>query len=100
MAVVHIPALLRPLTGGLERCEVAAGSVRELIFQLDALHPGVRERLLEGDALRSGLSVFVDGTARREGLDYELEPDSEVHFVPAIAGGIGISRRPDTGEEF
>jgi hypothetical protein len=37
--------------------------------------------------LRSGLSVFVDGLVRREGLDFEVSSDSEVHFIPAVAGG-------------
>ena len=92
MPVVHIPALLRPLTGGADRRELAARTVRDLIFELDALYPGVRARLLEGDRLRSGLSIFVDGLVRREGLDFELAPASEVHFIPAIAGGLSVRR--------
>jgi molybdopterin converting factor small subunit len=87
VAVVHIPALLRPLTGGLARQEVAAGTIAELIAALDARYPGVAARLLEGGRIRPGLSVFVDGQVRREGLEFELSPTSEVHFIPAIAGG-------------
>jgi molybdopterin synthase sulfur carrier subunit len=87
VAVVHIPALLRPLTGGEARHEIDAGTVGELIEALDAAFPGVRERLLDGDRLRPGLSVFVDGLVRREALEFELSAQSEVHFVPAIAGG-------------
>ena len=71
-------------TGGEKQ---RSGTVRELIAGLDALYPGVAARLVEGDRLRSGLSVFVDGLVRREGLDFELAPSSEVHFIPAIAGG-------------
>ena len=87
MPLVHIPALLLPLTGGLRQQQVSGKTVGDVIDQLDKLHPGIRERLLEGDRLRSGLSVFVDGLVRREGLDFELSPESEVHFVPAVAGG-------------
>jgi len=87
MPLVHIPALLLPLTGGLRQQQVSGKTVGDVIDQLDKLHPGIRERLLEGDRLRAGLSVFVDGLVRREGLDFELSPESEVHFVPAVAGG-------------
>ena len=91
MAVVHIPALLHPLTGGNAEKELEAGTIRDLIHALDALYPGVEARLIEGNRLRSGLSVFVDGQVRREGLDFELSSESEVYFVPAIAGGTGKS---------
>ena len=90
MPLVHIPALLLSLTSGVREEQVPGKTVRDLIEQLDKLHPGIRERLLEGDRLRSGLSVFVDGLVRREGLDFELSAESEIHFVPAVAGGDGI----------
>ena len=37
------------------------------------------------DAL--GVSAIVEGEATVLGLRQQLEPDSEVHFLPAIAGG-------------
>jgi molybdopterin converting factor small subunit len=79
-------------TGGEKH---GSGTVPELIAELDALSPGVGARLLEGDRLRSGLSIFVDGLVRREGLDFELAPSSEVHFIPAIAGGRRAAREHD-----
>ncbi len=87
MAVVHIPALLLSLTGGDQESAVTGTTVGELIEQLDIRYPGIKRRLVDGDRLRAGLSVFVDGSVRREGLQYELSPQSEVLFVPAIAGG-------------
>ena len=90
MPLVHIPALLLSLTGGVRQQQVPGDTVRELIEQLDKLYPGIHERLLDGNRLRPGLSIFVDGLVRREGLDFEVSGDSEIHFIPAIAGGEAV----------
>ncbi len=87
MATVWIPSLLRDLTGGRETVTVPGASVRQVIDELDRLHPGVRDRLCDGDALRPGLAVIVDSEVARLGLLQPVGPDSEVHFLPAIAGG-------------
>lgn len=87
MAVVHIPALLLSLTEGEQEPTVTGETVEELIDQLEIRYPGIRRRLVDGDRLRAGLSVFVDGSLRREGLKCEVSPQSDVHFLPAIAGG-------------
>ncbi len=87
MPVVFIPALLRDLTGGVESLEVPGETVREVIDQLDARCPGVTERLYDGDQLRPGIAVAVDGAISRQRLRHKLEPGSEVHFLPAISGG-------------
>ena len=87
MARVWIPSLLRDVTGGQETVTVPGASVRQVIDELDRLHPGVRDRLCDGDALRSGLAVVVDNEVARLGLLQPVGPDSEVHFLPAIAGG-------------
>jgi len=87
MARVWIPSLLRDLTGGGETVTVPGVSVRQVIDELDRLHPGVRDRLCDGDSLRRGLAAVVDGEVARLGLLQAVGPDSEVHFLPAIAGG-------------
>jgi len=87
MPVVHLPALLHSLTAGVRQQALTGTTVSELIDQLDALYPGIKSRLVAGDRLRPGLAVFVDGMVRREGLRFEVSPESEVHFIPAVAGG-------------
>ena len=87
MPVVWIPSLLRDLTGGQETVTVSGETVRQVIEHLDEQYPGVKERLLEGDALRPGIAVFVDGTLSRQRLRHTLAEDSEVHFLPALSGG-------------
>jgi molybdopterin synthase sulfur carrier subunit len=94
MARVWIPSLLRELTGGCEAVNVPGASVRQVIDELDRLHPGARDRLCDGDALRRGLAVVVDSEVARLGLLQPVKPDSEVHFLPAIGGGSGTEVAP------
>lgn len=87
MPRAFIPPLLRPLTGGVSEVEVEGSNVRQVIAALDERFPGIRERLCEGDHLRPGLAVAVDGRMSSVGLLQKVRPESEVHFLPAIGGG-------------
>jgi molybdopterin converting factor small subunit len=87
MAVVFIPALLRNLTAGAESLYLPGNTVGEVIQQLEVLHPGVMARLVDGDRLRPGITVVVDGEVSRLRLRHTLNENSEVHFLPAISGG-------------
>ena len=78
---------MRELTGGLERVAVSGEKVRDLIDALEGRYPGLKARLVEDEALRRGIVLTIDGVANRQGLRAKVEPDSEVHFVPAIGGG-------------
>jgi len=87
MPRVFIPPLLRSLTGDADTLDVAGKTVRDVIDQLEAQFPGVRERLCEDDDLKPGLTVAVDGNVSAVGLLQPLGESSEVHFLPAIGGG-------------
>jgi molybdopterin synthase sulfur carrier subunit len=87
MPRVIIPPLLRELSGGVEETTVPGETVREVIEALDQRYPGIRERLCEGDRLRPGLAIVVDGQTSAERLRHRLSEKSEVHFLPAISGG-------------
>jgi sulfur-carrier protein len=87
MALVWIPPLLRDLTGGRETAAVAGANVGQVIEALEQQFPGVRARLCPDGVLRPGFAVTVDGQVGRFGLLEPVEPDSEVHFLPVIAGG-------------
>ncbi len=87
MARVWIPPLLRDLTGGRETADVPGATVGQVVKALEGRFPGVRARLCPGGELRSGLAVVVDGAVGRFGLLEAVGQDSEVHFLPAIAGG-------------
>ena len=87
MAIVMIPALLRDLTGGAASAQVPGATVREAIANLEARYPGVQARLCEQGRLRPNLNVIVDGSVCPQRLRQHLSETSEVHFLPAIAGG-------------
>ncbi len=87
MPTVWIPPLLRELTGGQERVTVPGRTVGEVIQALEERFPGIQERLCQGNRLRPGITVTVDGVLGAKGLREAVSPESEVHFVPAIGGG-------------
>lgn len=90
MATVRIPTPLRNLTAGQAQLDVEAGDVRTILAELDAQHPGLRDRLLDdrGD-LRRFVNVFVrDEDVRfQQGLDTPVSATDTVSIIPAVAGG-------------
>ena len=87
MATVFIPGSMRDLTGGQAEIEVPGPTVRDIVNELDTAHPGVKDWLVEDNRLKPNFSVAVDGVVSPLGLLEDVEDDSEVHFVAAIAGG-------------
>ena len=86
MATVHIPTLMRDITSRAEVC-VPGATVRQVIDNLEQAYPGLKDRLMEDNRIRASISVVVDGEVTPMGLLEKVGEDSEVHFVPAIAGG-------------
>ena len=86
---MFIPSLLRDLAGGETKVEVPGASVRQVINNLDAKVPGMKARLVdeENDQMNIRIAVSVDGQIARLGLLARVGEQSEVHFVPALAGG-------------
>ncbi|MBW3577760.1 MAG: MoaD/ThiS family protein [Actinobacteria bacterium] len=87
---VRIPSPLRSLSDGMSEAQVDATDVRGAIEQLEAAHPGFRERLLDDDSqLRRFVNVFVRDEDVRflNGLDTPVEDGDVVSIVPAVAGG-------------
>jgi molybdopterin synthase sulfur carrier subunit len=87
MPRVFIPPLLRELVDGHEIVEIPGGTVRQILAGLEHKYPGIKERLCEGEGLRPGLSVAVDGKVSSMGMIQKVGEMSEVHFIPAIGGG-------------
>jgi molybdopterin converting factor small subunit len=89
MASVRIPPILRPEAGGNRQVDIGGATVRDLIGNLIAMYPSLRERLLDGDELPQFLNVFIDGTDVRllSGLDTEVGDSATVILLPAVAGG-------------
>ncbi|HKM56554.1 MAG TPA: MoaD/ThiS family protein [Isosphaeraceae bacterium] len=87
MPQVWIPSLLRDLTGGQETLTVSGATVRQIIEELDRVYPGIKDRLCNANGVRPGIAVVVDTEVARLGLLQPVSEQSEVHFLPAIAGG-------------
>lgn len=88
MPTVFVPTMLQSLTNGAHEVQVEASNVRQVIERLEELYPGIKDRLVEEGRLRSNLAVSIDGEIARMGLLEKVGEQSEVHFVPAIGGGI------------
>ncbi len=89
MSVVRIPPTLREQTGG-ERQVVADGdTVRELLDDLTARFPTLRERIYENGGIAPFVNVYVDGedVRTRDGLETPIGSGQTVILLPAMAGG-------------
>src|SRR5205809_413234 len=89
MATIRIPGALRSFTGGAEEVAVVATAVRAALAELERLHPGVTARILNGDAVKPFIKIFVDGDdiGALAGLDSTVTDRDEIAIIPAIAGG-------------
>ena len=89
MAIVYIPTMLQKMTGGVRQVDCQGRNVRQIIDGLEVMYPGIKDRLVEDGEIRPNLAVAIDGDVARMGMLERVSESSEVHFVPAIAGGQG-----------
>ena len=90
MAVeVRIPTILRTYTGGEKAVSGEGATLSELIENLEAAHPGIKDRLIEGEDLRRFVNVYVNDEDVRftGGLDTKVDDGAQVVILPAVAGG-------------
>ena len=90
MAVeVRIPTILRTYTGGAKQVEASGATLDELIADLESRHPGLRDRLVEGEALRRFVNVYLNDEDVRflGGLQAPVGDGDSVTVLPAVAGG-------------
>jgi molybdopterin converting factor small subunit len=67
-------------TGGVERVEIAAARIADLIDALYARFPALQGRLDQAAAA-------IDGEIHNQPRYLALEDDSEVHFLAPVSGG-------------
>ncbi|WP_203336038.1 MoaD/ThiS family protein [Nocardioides limicola] len=90
---VRIPTILRPYTGGEKAVAGEGSTLATLIDDLEARHPGIRERLVDdadgGADLRRFVNIYVNDEDVRflGGLDAELSDGDQIVVLPAVAGG-------------
>ena len=88
MATVFIPSLMQKLSDGNHRVEIEGSNVRQIVDNLDAQYPGFKERLVEDGRLKGNISVAIDGEITPLGVLGKVGENSEVHFLPALGGGV------------
>ena len=87
---VHVPTPLRKLTENQAEVQVEAGSVSELVDNLEKFHSGIKERLVDEEGeIRRYVNIYVNEEDIRflDGRETVLEDGDSVSIVPAIAGG-------------
>ena len=87
---VRVPTTLRPISGGAAQVVVDGETVGEVLANLEAVHPGFRERLFDdAGGLRRFVNVFVadDDVRFMDGLDTKVPSGETVSIIPAVAGG-------------
>lgn len=87
MATVFIPSLMQNLTDGKHRVEIEGATVRQVVENLEAAFPGMKDRLVENNQIKLSISVAVDGEVSPIGMLEKVGETSEVHFLPALGGG-------------
>jgi molybdopterin synthase sulfur carrier subunit len=79
---------MQKLTNGQGQIEIEGTTVRQVIDNLDERFPGFKGRICgESDRIRPEIAVAVDGEVVTTGMRARVEATSEVHFLPALAGG-------------
>jgi molybdopterin synthase sulfur carrier subunit len=86
---VRIPTILRPYTDGAKSVSADGASLSALIDDLDASHPGIKDRLLDDGDLRRFVNIYVNDEDVRflGGLEASLTDGDQVVVLPAVAGG-------------
>jgi molybdopterin synthase sulfur carrier subunit len=87
---VRIPTILRTYTGGASEVDAEGATLAEVLDDLDASYPGIRDRILDDQgALRRFVNVYVgnDDVRFLDALDTKTPEGSQVSVIPAVAGG-------------
>ena len=86
---VRIPTILRTYTEDQKSVTGEGASLAALIDDLEASHPGLKDRLIENGDLRRFVNVYVNDEDVRfiGGLEAELSDGDQVVVLPAVAGG-------------
>jgi sulfur-carrier protein len=89
MTTVRIPPTLRAETEGAATIEASGETVRDLMDDLTARFPALKERIYPEGELARFVNVYVEGedVRTREGLETPVVDGSTVILLPAMAGG-------------
>ncbi len=81
MARIVLTGNLRLYTEGVTELELESGSIRSLLRELRRRYPDIPEDI------EDELAISIDGVLHQDDWFAKIQPDSEVHLLPRIAGG-------------
>ena len=88
---LRVPTILRTYTGGEKAVSGAGSTLAEFIDDVNGNHPGLKERIVDGEPaeLRRFVNVYVNDEDVRfiGGLEAELSDGEQIVVLPAVAGG-------------
>ena len=86
---VRIPTIMRNLTDGAKAVDGKGSTLDELFADLNARHPGLRDRLVDDKGLRRFVNVYLNDEDVRflGGLETQVSDGDTVTVLPAVAGG-------------
>jgi MoaD family protein len=86
---VRIPTILRSYTGEQKSVTAEGDTLAAVIDDLEANHPGIKDRLVEDSSLRRFVNVYLNDEDVRfiGGLEAEIGDGDQVVVLPAVAGG-------------
>jgi sulfur-carrier protein len=89
VSTVRIPPVLRETVGGSRSLPADGATVSEVLTDLFARYPALRERVTDDGELSPFVNVYVnDRDVRyREGLETAVDANDTVILLPAMAGG-------------
>jgi molybdopterin synthase sulfur carrier subunit len=89
MSVVKIPPVLRENVNGQRTVTASGSTVAQVLDDLFATYPALRDRVAPNGQLSSFVNVYVnDRDVRyRDGLETAVGADDTVILLPAMAGG-------------
>jgi molybdopterin synthase sulfur carrier subunit len=89
VSTVRIPPVLRENVNGQRTVSASGATVAEVLADLFAAYPALRDRVTEAGELSRFVNVYVnDRDVRyRDGLETAVGPDDTLILLPAMAGG-------------
>ena len=97
MARVLIPTSLQQFADGSDELEATGSSVREVLDDLMARHPKLKQQLYSDKGeLRHFVNLYKgeEDTRTLQGMDTPVGDDDELSIVPSIAGGVAAPPKP------
>lgn len=92
---VRIPTILRTYTGGQKAVPGTGETIAAVFADLEAHHPGIQDRLVDGGELRRFVNVYLNDEDVRflDGIATKVSDGDSVTILPAVAGGSGRAMR-------